>query len=1162
MNCRDVILQILGDRDLAEADGRPLYAYRCSNAEFATLQHTLRVELGSGLRHASPGPFVAQAFCLWGAEWWRRNHHGGHWAWEDLLASVGCEDYGPGQPFYRRLCELVATGVRRWRRDLLRIAIGRAFLVTLACEGGLPLNLVLNEQARLRRFFQTLLEEIRLFGPAGILPEELAERVDHLLPRSLRQDVVYKLSGDLAARIWQLQGEVGQSETPLRDLDRMHPGWRDRLPLSIEDDVARALLNNLLLDAADVARGGSKRIRWVRPLVKTTDGYQLRGELILPGTMRPEDVKLLWPHVDPIPRRFEIWLEHEGTPPAVVAFATQRSSGSKAGEAIIVFALEHISGNETIIGAGVAAKGTTLVMRALNVEAATNAFSGAAPLADLPWVFEEPSEGDDRLRQVGEGSTSVRADAAVVALSTNTHIEATDGSVVELGVLDKSDRKVVRVRGAAVFRDSDGNRVNVRTGAPNATEAAEYRFEGVTLELGRSRRTCYLGQPKLRAYRPEGISTLVNATDLQWKPDLGPPNWLRWGAGCVGEGVVRLVEGGSTSWSSRLCILPSGARVELRPGSSTSSGELVLSGFSGADVTLDELSSRVDFSAWTENTSDIVVGVKAEGRAPNDLHLLVRWPKQGEAHLVLPFPALDARFEREGSDGHEEILESDPVVALNHLPRVRAVVVAPDRGGGYEVLGSFRDEGVSPSHMKGTLLLELQETTAGLHEQGMGMLQQAIASRFAFSDSPWAHVRLNLHSNTVDLPYRALRVERFDLELRRVGDDSKVRVSSDSVGQLPTGVLDNLRVEAIPLLTSAAPVVLGAAHAPYMWEVPEANLEPGPWLIVAWDGDWCRAHPLWWFVPPERSETPETPHPLLELFRGEESSDRRTACVRLIEELRADTSHAAWPLIDAQVELTQHLPAATLDVLCALAKDPEAAALAALRAPSEKHFVRLWRALETLPFWWRAVTAEDWLSAASTYAAGLQGKTLALAEVLGKPAVAALIRSPFDRSVGRVISELSHLAPVLARATARCFSEQPGDDLTRLHREHIRHVLLAQRQPLLTNAYEYVSGMSRYPDLVCVTEIAQSLTDDCDVSGLWRREAGRSTHDLAFQVHNAPIAAALCAAQGRRLSDAELFSLRTAFELAPWWFGEVFELTFLCAYGMLSASRIRQHLSS
>src|SRR5690606_3254724 len=157
----DAIATFLRVRSLTGPDGRPLYAYRCSDEEFARFEEGLREVLGRGPRWCEPTPATAQAFCLWGAEWWRRNHDGGPWAWEEMLAAIECSDYAPAGPHYLRLQEMVAEGIRRWNRELLRFATGRAFLLTLACEGGLPLKLVRRETAALRHFFKDLLEEVR-----------------------------------------------------------------------------------------------------------------------------------------------------------------------------------------------------------------------------------------------------------------------------------------------------------------------------------------------------------------------------------------------------------------------------------------------------------------------------------------------------------------------------------------------------------------------------------------------------------------------------------------------------------------------------------------------------------------------------------------------------------------------------------------------------------------------------------------------------------------------------------------------------------------------------------------------------------------------------------------------------------------------------------------
>ena len=123
------------------------------------------------------------AFCLWASEWWHQNYEAGPWKWEPLLAALGHTEFAPGGSRYGDLQDLVTRGLRGWRRSVLRVGASRGFLATLACEGGLPLRLVLRQQTHLRAYLKGVLEEFKLFGATGIPPRDLAERVGGRLPK-------------------------------------------------------------------------------------------------------------------------------------------------------------------------------------------------------------------------------------------------------------------------------------------------------------------------------------------------------------------------------------------------------------------------------------------------------------------------------------------------------------------------------------------------------------------------------------------------------------------------------------------------------------------------------------------------------------------------------------------------------------------------------------------------------------------------------------------------------------------------------------------------------------------------------------------------------------------------------------------------------------------
>lgn len=158
-------------------------------------------------------------------------------------------EIGHTTPNHKVIAAWVEQGLRHFQRPLLRGRNGdREFLVTLACEGGLPLRLLHKENAHLNRYFRELLaayyrERHRPGCEATDIARQVAARY---LPTSLRHEVVFKLSGDLIHSVVQLQARVADATDPLTSLDRTQPAWRDDLPLPIEDATVEALLRNLV----------------------------------------------------------------------------------------------------------------------------------------------------------------------------------------------------------------------------------------------------------------------------------------------------------------------------------------------------------------------------------------------------------------------------------------------------------------------------------------------------------------------------------------------------------------------------------------------------------------------------------------------------------------------------------------------------------------------------------------------------------------------------------------------------------------------------------------------------------------------------------------------------------------------------------------------------
>jgi len=168
-------------------DGRPLYSYKCRDKDYAAIMALMRDWLNAKSSHRKD-PCFEKIFCLYAAEAFRREHVDGVWTWDTVFRPLGIK-----QPEQTRIAEWVATGLSWWQREvLIDRKKQRRFLVTIACEGGLPLRL-LREDTHLRRFFVALLEEYHRQGRAGPDAAELiaSEQAIRFLPPSLCREVVF-----------------------------------------------------------------------------------------------------------------------------------------------------------------------------------------------------------------------------------------------------------------------------------------------------------------------------------------------------------------------------------------------------------------------------------------------------------------------------------------------------------------------------------------------------------------------------------------------------------------------------------------------------------------------------------------------------------------------------------------------------------------------------------------------------------------------------------------------------------------------------------------------------------------------------------------------------------------------------------------------------------
>jgi hypothetical protein len=1104
---------------LERADGRPLYAYRATDAELDSIRSTFEAELLPRVSTGRIDPAVAQGFCLWAAEWWRCHHEGGPWRWAELLRAAGCTELDTGRPGYSYLCGLVASGVVSWGRKLLRVGHAREFLLTLACEGGLPLRMVRREEGSLRRYLRALLEEIRIFGTSGAAAIELAERAAGHLPRSLRNEVVYRLAGDLAHALWNLQVRVGDTRNPSRDLDEVAPGWRERLPLRLDDATAALLIDHLLQDAVRIARNPHQEVRWTRHLDRRGDVWKLVGELSLPSVLYVETAVELFGigGSEAAPPRFDLLMLPDSGRPALLALATSRLT--RAGET--VYGLEHTGTAGARATDADAAGARSLLACDGAREFSGRAFAGAGAMeAELPWIFV-PAAESHRPAFAGQGSMSVRAPFAWVSVPDGcTPSEVPGEACTPAGIMEAPLRAVFRVTGSVTFADPLGNRFRVRTAVSTAEETNEYWLDGDCTEVGRTPARVFVGVPRLRIRNAHGQSRTVPTHELAWVPEGVPARGQPTGP-WVGSGRLRHVVGGEVRFSVGVQILPQGSSIRFLPAAEAREGAIEFAGCGAPELAV-LAPGTTEWQAAGGEPLRLVLRSPAE--PPACVDVVLAWPGRGRMSLSLPFPSVGGGFSR--PDGQR--LESGAVVALGRVAGIRAAAMVPHADTTFYVEGTVRGE--HAAHLSAgqrTFRAEMVELQRGRFELDLGRLYLDMAQRLANGGAD-AEVRLRVQSNQAgDVQSRTITVRQFDLQLEHDAPSASLRIAPDLLRTLAPEEVSALRVRAVPRYSPDGPETPLPRAGAGAWALPDRFEGDSPWLLLAEHGDWVRVAPFTW--PPGEPDDGTDP-----------------------EALAASADAPEWKRVDSLIQWSATIPAGVFSALRTVAHAPEAAALAAVRAGSAA--ASTWRALEVCGCEWLEIPQSAWERAVDAYWTSLQSASDDLTAALGAPDAHRMLESELDRHIGPVCERLPWLAPVFGFARSRLLGVRVPRETSALVDDVARKILSQRRDAAVRAcpAFEvHPRELREIPDFMRLQEElnARVMSRDLWVSG------ARYSHPERAGFANAPVLAALVAVTGYPLPVETRRAIRDVRDVRPRWFSDLYEQTFLLAVGAIEREK-------
>lgn len=929
-----------------DPDGRPLYAYKMTEAAYMGLLVNLRQELAA---HRDSHQ-IAPTFCLYAAETFCREHAGGPWAWETVFRPLCL----PAPP-QARIGDWVEQGLRWWQRPLLQGAAGqRLFLVSIACEGGLPLRLLHQENAHLTQFFRNLLESYYRTGQNGTeTATGLARQQFHRLPRSLRHDPVFHLAGALIAKITDLQPRFGSGLDPIAALDQQVPDWRRDLPLRLNDQVAESLLTGLVHRSGELAQAAKAKLRWRGAVRASGIGWQVERRLEFPETLTSEQVAG-WIRRPASDRpRWRLLLETAGVT-SVVAWLTLVQDTGRT-----LYRREWLrQGGVALTGAAVTQAPRLCLSDGLEDHAL--AVEDQEPWGPSPWVFVEHGRTGER-DWLTEGSARTRADRAWVLAPPDLTPREVMGRYEPWGRVTEVNRVLYRVSGQVELLSPEQDCYRFICGAETDTTET-FVLDGNPIPQVLQERPLYRGLPVFRVIDAEGRHQASSGTvewhrvgdGGPWRPRIEPAHGRLWLHATDQDGAERC----------RRCVdvAPADFKIEADIGTGGQAGTIWLSGLAGAEVVGGpETPPGVSITRTGDQAKILCPALSGTLLPP--LMLNLRWPESQPIPLALAYPQRGAFFELAGRP-----LRNDDWIALERLGGLRLFVQDPAGGRHYWLRGDLPAEGFQPFHER------LPPLENGRIEVSLYRWQERIESLLASIEVLEAQVRLDVETAQGQRLAR-VRVSRYDAMLEPDLVEGRVRVSEDSLARLGSDWGARTRLEMLRLWAPADdPVPLQPSRDGAVgWEVPP-DLEPGPWWVIGRDGDWARFRPLLLVVASEDPPMDRLDASLATAIREPDPERRRQAVDRVLITLGQDPDHRDWSLLFDFIRMAREFPASSLDVLCRLVAHPRTLVQALFRV-EEQSFDAVWSLSTQMPFLWILVPITDWLEAATRYFGGLD-KTL------------------------------------------------------------------------------------------------------------------------------------------------------------------------------------------
>ena len=1111
-NCYEILNQIAARSGLDRTAGHPLYSYRVTPQELDLLQHELTAIFNSrgSLRMAEE----CGAFCLFGAEWFRRNYRSGPWSWDVILDALDLN--GNRRPNTQvTVADYVKRGLKYWNVRLLSTQLMNLYLRTVVCQGGFPINTLRNDGAGLSRMLKACLRDHERFPTEPM--DEVLSRYIHLVPPTLQIGEVRRLAADLVQAIARLRKQSDAALTcgltRAEFLDQTSKGWEVELPLRVEEPEAKGILLSLL-DAAKAEPFSRHALSVSTAMLCDSSEAVIIRTLRCPSSLSEDDFR----RVCKIDATKELLPRMTGYLQAgdqrVPAISISRSNDGSSFR-LTKHATTTLSGSQAFFE-------TALILAVGGEETQRVSLPGGEALPESPWIFT----ADELHQLIGVGSAKPRDESVWIALPPVCEVQQSDGSELFEVNVSVAGRKVVKLTGEVrIICDDVQYRVSTKS---DANRDCLFELRGRSKRLGTGGSQVWCGTPSVWQIplNEDEVPSEVPREQLQWKPVSGGA-WSGYFATCLGHVQIRVRQEGDTRYLARAIVMPPNIELQVVPGANQGTGALRILGLGKCRIAV-ERDERIQTSA-TRKDGVVVLEVNVVGTRPGLIRIRITFENGNDCDVSMVCPTTSYSILN---------VLGQPVDYPNGIPT--------------DNLDGLTVQVIQPEQRtpliywpEGSLLIDRmrEKNVPGVFEFPLSYIANYATELLACSDDPDGKVKFGVGTNVAFAPKFTLSVARYSHALDRTkplaqvnGNEETTEICVKGLDATTAKLSDDCSLNVVPLGSpnDQMPADSITSTGVGSWLVRHSDYAPGYYLVLAKDSHGNSYRPLRIVVKASElmgsNENGDDCRPAFwSVMNTYDKSSRLKAWDNYFNRVAENPAHPDWAQLDDFVNSSETLPVTTFEAVAAITRNHLAAARYGILYPQRE---RLWRRFEQLPFLWSAIPIHAWLAAAARCWAFVE--TRMVENGMEAEQVTMLLTQARDRFVKEAPNRSSHMASVVLAMFA---SDRFGISFTESLQQLVGRLTLDVRtreHTRLISHHDRFDTRSTWPDFRI--DCKQDERDLLRAAGLMFETNKEESFKNQWAVLNGPGIAAVKAVYGDGLHSTDITEYKRLRALDPDWY--------------------------